>query len=949
MPRPGETTPRYGASVRAIAHVEDAIRIAPTFAVPYFILAVQHSPRDRDDARITPMVRPGASLGPYRIGGLIGAGGMGEVYQAEDPRLGRAVAVKVLPAAFSSDPDRLRRFEKEARTAGSLNHPNLLAVYDVGSHEGSPYIVSELLEGGTLRERLGTSPVPPRKAVEYAIHVARGLGAAHEKGVVHRDLKPENVFVTRDGRVKILDFGLAKLMRTEDAAGDLPQSSTDFMTATAHTGLGVVMGTPSYMSPEQARGEPTDHRSDIFSFGAILYEMLSARRAFRGESAVETMGAILNSDPPPLPETNPEISQGLARLVMHCLEKDCEQRFQSARDLAFHLEALSDASALPTSVNMPRRQSRRWRGSVPIALTAIALALAAAFQAGRITGGRHQPSTAAIGVNRLTDLPGLEESPALSPDGKSVAFAAEMNGHWQLWVRLVAGGAPLQLTRDPTDHRQPRWSPDSSSIIYYAPPAEGEAEGTFWEMPALGGAPRRIASGFGGADISRDGQRIALLRFGGGEVELTVTARDGSDSRIVARLERGFEYAYPRWSPDGRWIGYQRGRYFSHEIVRVPSEGGTPQTITRESRILSGFAWRPDGSGIVFSSSRGSTMLYLPSFNLFSVDLSGEQRRQLTFGEASYVDPDVNATGQIVASRLLTQFDIWKYPTDDTGAQNVRRGEHVTRQTGQVQTPSPGPADRELVYLADSGGHANLWMIAPATGDTRQVTFEQDPDVGVGVPVWSPDGDRIAFVSTRNSPNWDVGVWLVKPDGSDMRNAAPRGGWASWSADGRWLYFNAPATGPLVKMPAEGDEAVIVREENATRSALSPDGRTIYFTLELPTSAGGLDHEIRAASPETGPSRVLARIPARRTPSRGLFHPTISPDGEWLAFALSDGLPTNVWALSTSTGEMRQLTDFGRRPTFITRRLSWSSDGRFIFAAVGEGDADVVLLAGEQP
>src|SRR5262244_2455044 len=278
----------------------------------------------------------GSKLGPYEILSPLGAGGMGEVWKARDPRLGRDVAIKVLPASFSADVDRLRRFEQEARAAGILNHPNVTAVYDIGSHEGAPYVVQELLEGETLRSILAGGRLSQRRAIDYSLQIAHGLAAAHEKGIVHRDLKPENVFVTKDGRVKILDFGLAKLTHQEEGS-----QVTNLPTATAGTEPGVVLGTLGYMSPEQVRGKSADARSDIFSFGAILYEMLAGRRAFHGDSAGETMAAILREDPPDLSATNQAVSPGLERIVRHCLEKNPERRFQSARDLAFDLEALS--------------------------------------------------------------------------------------------------------------------------------------------------------------------------------------------------------------------------------------------------------------------------------------------------------------------------------------------------------------------------------------------------------------------------------------------------------------------------------------------------------------------------------------------------------------------------------------------------------------------------------
>src|SRR5437762_9158607 len=313
----------------------------------------------------------GRNFGPYEILSQIGAGGMCEVYRARDTRLGRDVAVKVLPEAYSENAERLSRFEQEACAAGALNHPNILVIYDVGKDNGAPYVVSELLEGETLREKLDGAPLPQRKAIDYGLQIANGLAAAHEKGIVHRDLKPENLFVTDDGRVKILDFGLAKLTQPEGPSA----GATAAPTVTGRTEPGGVLGTAGYMSPEQVRGMPADNRSDIFSFGAVLYEMLTGRRAFRGDSAIEAMSAILKEDPPELSETNKNLPPALERIVRHCLEKSPQLRIQSARDLAYDLEALSGVSGTTVAPRVAARGSRR---ALTVPLTAAAaLALVA--------------------------------------------------------------------------------------------------------------------------------------------------------------------------------------------------------------------------------------------------------------------------------------------------------------------------------------------------------------------------------------------------------------------------------------------------------------------------------------------------------------------------------------------------------------------------------------------
>lgn len=557
------------------------------------------------------------------------------------------------------------------------------------------------------------------------------------------------------------------------------------------------------------------------------------------------------------------------------------------------------------------------------------------------------PATA-VRVDRLTDFPGLEEYPAISPDGRSVAFTADEGGTRQVWVKLIAGGAPLQLTRDASEHLRPRWFPDSSSLIYFSQPTGGGLTGTLWQISALGGAPHRIVDSLADGDVSHDGRRLAFVGSADGRLELVTADRDGSHANVIVHLAAGYSYVSPRWSPDDTLIAYQRNRgSLDDDVFVVPASGGEPRGITHANHRMSGFAWLPDGSGIVMSSSRGSTLYYLPSFNLWTVSLKGGAWRQDTFGEVLYLYPDVDRTGTLMATRLQLRSDIWRYPVDLGGGENVRRGVRVTRQTGQVRTPTVGPGDKEMAYVSDSGGHANIWVTKLDTGESRQITYERDPDISVGVPVWSPDGEHIAFASSREAPPGQNGYWLVNPDGSGLRNLRRLAGWADWSADSRWVYYSEdPSRAAVSKVAIDGGQPVVVRTDTATRPAISRDGSALYWLVELLAGFGLADYEIRTASPEGGPARAPARIPASRVPIWLMIHPVISPDGKWLALPLVDNGTSNIWAVSTADGTFRQLTDFGRRATFIARRLSWSSDSRSIFAALGEGEADVVLLAG---
>ena len=874
----------------------------------------------------------GDRIGRFEVLGCLGIGGMGEVYRAHDPQLRREVAIKVLPSAFSSDPDRQRRFEQEARAAGSLNHPNILAVYDVGVQGDFTWIVTELLVGETLRQRMDGRPLSSRTVIDYAVQIAGALAAAHERGIVHRDVKPANLFVTTEGRVKILDFGLAKLVGPD--ASDATETIT-----IGGMQIAPVVGSAMYMSPEQARGFRIDHRSDIFSFGTVLFEMLAGFPPFRRSTTAETLSAIVNDDPPELTASVP-VNSALERVVRHCLEKEPGARFQNARDLAFGLENLPTSGT--TQAPPPRR--RLSRRTVALAGAGL-LGLAVVALLGYVAGTRVPTAntTTIHGVRRVTDFAGLEEFPAISPDRKSVAFTANVNGRRQIFVRLLASGAPLQITKDPVDHRFPRWSIDASSLLYFSPPAPGEAQGTIWSIPALGGSPRRVMGSIGSADVGRNG-RLACFSLVDGQVRLMTAAVDGSDVRSLARSAAGY-HRYPRWSPDGQWIAFVRGDGVRDDIFVVSTRGGEPRPFTHDRNMMSGLAWLPDSSGIIYGSSRGSTLPYLPPWGLWEMPLTGPGPRAVTPTDVSYEQPDVHDSGLVAAVRMRMRLDVWKFPFGRVATDNVRDGIAVTRQTGHVLTPTAAPDGDHVAFLSDSGGHSNLWVISARSGELRQVTFEADAAASIGVPVWSPDGSAIAFVSSKGNTGLDFGVWVVSPDGSNPRNLATSGLGIAWSPDGKYLYYADNAAAELRKVDPSGGSTVLVRSERA-RNVIGLSGGTMYYMVEAPLVDGRPEYEIRAATPENGPSRVLYRIPASRVPSWQIVNPSLSPDGQWLALPLTDGFTTNIWALSTGTGEWRQVTDFGDRSIFIARKVSWSPDGKSILAAIGEGDADIVLLDG---
>ena len=503
----------------------------------------------------------GSRIGPYELMTPIGAGGMGEVWKARDTRLDRVVAIKFSEAQFTE------RVEREARSIAALNHANICQIYDVGES----YLVMEYVEGEPIH-----APDNTRKLLDIAVQIAEGLAAAHAAGFVHRDLKPSNILLTKDGRVKILDFGLAK----SAAAGTVAEATRTFSQP------GTIIGTAAYMSPEQACGQELDVRSDQFALGLILYELATGKRAFQRDSAAETMAAIIREDPPPLPASVPTPLQWV---VERCMAKEPAGRYESTRDLYRELKTVRDhLSQVTTAAVMGARHMRR-RGPF-IAAVLVAAALVAGWWA---RGWQRQPLGVSIQFQRITDFVGMEESAAIAPDEKTVAFVAPAGGRRQIWVRLLASGVPLQITHDDADHQEPRWSPDSSALIYYSPSTKQGEQGTIWEISALGGAPRRVASALGGGDISRDGRRIAAFQLHEGQTELVTVARDGSGIERVTQLADQHPYDEPRWSPDDRSIAFHRGigYAFDEVICVVSAAGGAVRELARGDPVSTVFGF----------------------------------------------------------------------------------------------------------------------------------------------------------------------------------------------------------------------------------------------------------------------------------------------------------------------------------------------------------------------
>ena len=797
-----------------------------------------------------------ARLGPYEILSRLGAGGMGDVYRARDTRLGREVALKILPKSFSSDADRLRRFEQEAKAAGLLNHPNITAVFDVGTHDGSPYIVSELLEGETLRSRLAAGPMSSRRATEFALQAARGLAAAHEKGIVHRDLKPENIFITKDGRLKILDFGLAKLIR--------PEPSTS-----AATEPGVVLGTFGYMSPEQVRGRSADARSDVFSFGAILYEMLTGQRAFHGDSAASTMSAILMKEPSDLSSTNRKIHPGLERIVHHCLEKNPEARFHSSHDLAFDLEALTGVSAPATTAGFYAPQ-RNWKK--PLAGAALVLGgLAAGLLLHNLLLPRRDPPT----YERMTFRLGGAYSARFAPDGRTVVYSASLSGAPYRVSSRSPGGEPVDLGLPNGDLLAV--SSLGEMAIAIGRREAGKGAGTLARVPLAGGAPRAVLEDARLADWSSDGSALAVVRSvqGKSRIEYPVgrTLYETAGDIRHMRLSHGGDCAFVEQDDNG---------LFSVNVVGAAAKR---ESLSKGWEYVGGLAWWPDDSEIWFAGRRSAGKVAL-----YAVTPSGSERLVRQEAGGLFLD-DIYSDGRV----LLSDY-------------SFSRGIAVS---GAGET-----LERDLSWL-------DLPWVDLIAADGRTVVFEQRGEGGVrkgGIYIRRVDGSAPVHLGEGGalglSPDnlWVLSQpheaggqerFLLLPTGQGLARPLDHRGlasvpWGGFLADGsRILFLAGKGNGPLrlyVQDVAGGEPRAVSPEGLAAGPVpASPNGQ---FVAAVGSDSTVLICRTDAGAPRALPGSLPGDVPI-----------VWSADGRSLYVYKRNELPARIFRVDVETGHREHWKD----------------------------------------
>ena len=937
-------------------------------------------------------IAPNTKLGRYEIRSKLGAGGMGEVYLAEDTELHRKVALKVLPADVVTNKDRMRRFKQEATAAAALNHPNIAHIYEVGESAGTHFIAMEFVDGLTLRELIHGRQTDLAKLLRNLQHVADGLGKAHAAGIVHRDLKPDNIMVTREGHVKILDFGLAKLIepqQTSPVTESLSQLATAVMQP--HSTPGVVLGTVGYMSPEQAQGKTTeiDHRSDIFSFGCILFEAATGRKAFEGKDALDSLHKIVHAPTPQISEINPNVPQDLQRIVRRCLAKEPEKRYQSIKDVAIELDEqrqeLKQKSELEYSVQPESTGGERAGGpqevkaggaqsaaadTAPIGiarptssaeylvgeikrhklgaaivtgLLILAVAVIGIWIYRSSTGGQKKSASfQAAKLQRLTSS-GRASDAAISPDGKYVAHVKNDAGQQSLWLRQVATTSDTQIVPPSTQIYTGITFSKDGDYIYYRLGVRGLSAHALYQVPTLGGAPRKIIENVGTPiTLSTDGARLAFVRVNvpRGETALVVANADGTGERQVAvrKSPNNFSSGGPSWSPDGKLIASgvhnsEPGGGGSYStVIAVEVESGAERQITSQTwppGSAGQVAWLAEGSGLAFIAFDSTTS----SNQIWHIPYPGGEMRKVTNDLNNYSRLSLTADSSVLVTvQAEIAAGVWVAPQADSGRARQISSSRYDGQMGVAWTPGG-----KIIYTSRESGLTDIWSMDEDGKNQKQLTaharFNYNPWV-------TPDGRYIVFTSTR--PDGIQRIWRMDADGGNLKELTegPGDSVPRTSPDGRWVLFHSARTGPfrLWKVSIDGGEPVPLTDKLTTNPIVSPDGNLVACWYRDDDQQPNTPTRVAIIPFAGGDPVKVIDVPGSVNISAGLRW---TPDGRALNYVDTINGVSNIWSLPLDGGKPVQLTDFKTDQIFW---FDFSRDGKQLALSRGTQTSDVILI-----
>ena len=922
-------------------------------------------------------LRAGETIGSYQILSFISRGGMGEVYLAEDKRLGRRVALKLLPSSFTTNDDRLRRFEQEARAASALNHPNIITIYEIWQAANSHLIATEFVEGETLRQRLGRSGLTLSETLNVAIQIADALSAAHKAGIIHRDIKPENIMLRPDGYVKVLDFGLAKL-----SEGASPAVAAEAPTIQVRTGSGIVIGTAGYMSPEQARGLGVDHRSDIFSLGAVIYEMVARRKPFEGETPSDTLAAILKTEPPPLSRVAPGVPAELARIVTKSLRKDREERYQVVKDLWLDLKALKqelefqdklDRSVAPgvvgtaTGVTVPGDPTAMLSGPRPttsrsainnisdsisieikrhkvgaaIALAAILLIVAAGSFGIYKWFNREVPVEhfSEVRLTRLTNS-GNAIDATISPDGKYIVYALSDRSQQSLWIRQVSTANDKLIV--PPAARVGffgiTFSPDANEL-YYA--LKATDAGTLYRVPVLGGTPVKVLEKIDGPiSFSPDGKQFVLIRGNypnPGESALVIANVDGSGERNLAvkkhpqRLAPLF-FTGPSWSPDGKLIAATVTTIGAgSKVVGFSVADGSEKDLSSQAWPFSArVQWLRDMTGllVIAGDGPGTAQLWL-------INYPNGQIRRVTNDLNNYRAIGLTQDGKTLTTvQAQGLVNLWVVP-EGNAAKGIRLPTGNLSFYSSIGNNVSWTPDGKLVFVSNEGGRSDIWIAEPNGSNRKQLTANAAENFS---PVVSADGRSIVFVSWKEGKR---NVWRMNSDGSNpvrltsgLSDGAP-----SLSPDGRWVVYTAlDGTKPtLWKVSTDGGTPVQLMDRNVVAATISPDGRSIAYTYPESSDPFAPPNRIAIVSFDGGSVLNTFEVPNMTTVPIVQW----SSDGKSIHYTVVSQNVSNVWSQPIAGGPPRQVTDF--KDMLITG-FAWSRDGKQLACPRGTLLRDAILI-----